>query len=218
MPGISGTPQHHPQPWARRHPHTVAAPGVPRTALQGTHLPPAHCGSPSPSMGHHQPWLSLAPSLPELTWTQFTGLKQWNKSHNFCFKRSDPSDFTKVIFLLISTEVASEDELQDNTHLKYKWTAASDQIGSEKRLKGKWWRGKNISASSSFSFQSVCEAMKRVFLWLMQFSDYSLERRKDPFTAVSTIPTLLLKKIAADLTCQASHIWPWKQRISHAGQ
>ena len=43
----------------------------------------------------------------------------------------------KVIFLLISTEVVSEDEWQDNAHLKYKWTAVSDQMGSEKSLKGK---------------------------------------------------------------------------------
>lgn len=85
-----------------------------------------------PGMGHHQPWLSLAPSLPELSRTQCTGLKRWNKSQNFSFMRSTPSDFMKVIFLLIS-----EDEWQNNTHLKYKWTAASDQTGSEKRLKQK---------------------------------------------------------------------------------
>lgn len=81
---------------------------------------------------HHQPWLCLALSLPELSWTHFAGLKQWNKSHNFSFTRSNPSSFLKVISLLIS-----EDKWQDNTHLKYKWTAASDQKGSEKRVKGK---------------------------------------------------------------------------------
>lgn len=79
---------------------------------------------------HHQPWLSSALSLPELGWTQFSGLKQWHKSHNFSFTRSNPSDSLKVIFLLIS-----EDEWQDKTHLKYKWAAASDQKGSEKRVK-----------------------------------------------------------------------------------
>lgn len=61
---------------------------------------------------------------------------KWHKSHNFSFTRSNPSDFLKVIFLLIF-----EDKWQDNTHLKYKWTAASDQKGSEKRVKGKWWQG-----------------------------------------------------------------------------
>lgn len=81
---------------------------------------------------HNQPWLSLAVSLLELSWTQFASLKQWHKSHNVSFMRSNPSDFLKVIFLLIS-----EDGWQDNTHLKYKWTAASDQKGNEKRVKGK---------------------------------------------------------------------------------
>jgi len=43
----------------------------------------------------------------------------------------------KAIFLLISTEVVSDNKWQHNTHLKYKWTATSDQMGSEKRLTGK---------------------------------------------------------------------------------
>lgn len=42
-----------------------------------------------------------------------------------------------AVFLFISAEVVSEDEWQDNTHLKYKWTAASDQMDGEKRLNGK---------------------------------------------------------------------------------
>lgn len=130
VPGISGPSQPPPHPLGTQTLRLCQLLQLcsPSMTLQGTHI--LHLSF--PGMGHHQPWLSLAPSLPELSWTQFTGLKWWNKSQNFSFMRSTPSDFMKVIFLLIS-----EDKWQNNTHLKYKWTAASDQMGSEKRLKQK---------------------------------------------------------------------------------
>lgn len=124
-------------PLGGRHSCSMPTCGLPSTS----HCPPQLL---FPATEHHQPWLSLAPALPKLSRTQFTGLKQWNKSHSFSLKRSNPSVFMTAVFLFISTEVVSEDEWQDNTHLKYKWTAASDQMDGEKRLNGKWWQGKNI--------------------------------------------------------------------------